>query len=83
MEIGMLRLAGMKTEQCASLIAQALNAVKGVSKTDVSFSASKATVSFDENLVSIPRLKVAVEEAGYQIKPVHGEEGSCCGGCGG
>ena len=84
MQVGTLKLAGMKTEQCATIIAQALKDVKGVSNADVSFSGSRATVSFDESLASLPRLKVAVEEAGYQVpKPVHGEDGVCCGGCGG
>lgn len=84
MQIGTLKLAGMKTEQCATVIVQALRNIKGVNSADVSFSSSRATVSFDENLASLPRLKVAVEDAGYQIaKPVHGEDGECCGGCGG
>ena len=84
METGMLRLAGMKTSQCADVIAKALNAVNGVNNVRVSFEGSKATVMFDENLVSLGNLKTAVEDAGYEIaKPKHGEDGSCCGGCGG
>ncbi|HEY9280600.1 MAG TPA: heavy-metal-associated domain-containing protein [Eoetvoesiella sp.] len=84
MQIGILKLTGLKNEQCANIITRTLMAVKGVSDANVSFGGSKATVSFDENLVSVPRLKVAVEEAGYHIaKPVHGEDGACCGGCGG
>ena len=30
------------------------------------------------------RYAVAVADAGYEaLKPVHGEDGNCCGGCGG
>lgn len=84
MQVGMLKLAGLQGEQCASKVAQALKSLKGVEKVDVSYSGAKATVTFDETVVSTQRLKVAVEDAGYSIaKPVHGEDGACCGGCGG
>ena len=84
MQVGMLKLAGLKNETCAVTGANALKAVKGVDTADVSFEKAKASVTFDEGLVSLQHLKVAVEEAGYGIaKPVHGEDGACCGGCGG
>lgn len=84
MQIGMLKLAGLKDELCAGKLAHALKAVNGVSNASVSFTDNKATVSYDENLVSTQRLQVAIEDAGYTIaKPVHGEDGNCCGGCGG
>ncbi|NYT58500.1 heavy-metal-associated domain-containing protein [Alcaligenaceae bacterium] len=84
MQIGVLKLAGLQTEQCAATLAGALKAIDGVKAVEVSFKNSKATVSFNEELVSNQRLQVAVQDAGYQIaKPVHGEDGECCGGCGG
>lgn len=84
MQVGMIKLAGLIDENCAIKVAGALKAVKGVNEADVSFEKAKASVSFDEDMVSLQRLKVAVEEAGYGIaKPVHGEDGACCGGCGG
>lgn len=84
MQVGMLKLAGLKNEGCALIVAGALKAVKGVDTAEVSFEKAKASVTFDEGLVSLQRLKVAVEDAGYGIaKPVHGEDGACCGGCGG
>ena len=84
MQVGMLKLAGLKDEGCAIKVADALKSIKGVDTADVSFAKAKASVTFDEALVSLQRLKVAVQEAGYDIaKPVHGEDGACCGGCGG
>ncbi|NYT22164.1 heavy-metal-associated domain-containing protein [Alcaligenaceae bacterium] len=84
MQVGMLKLAGMKEEGCAAKVADALKSVKGVDTAEVSFEKAKASITFDEALVSLQRLKVAVEDAGYAIaKPVHGEDGACCGGCGG
>lgn len=84
MQVGMLKLDGLKDSGCAIKITDALKAIKGVDTADVSFEKAKASVSFDEELVSLQRLKVAVQDAGYSIaKPVHGEDGACCGGCGG
>lgn len=84
MQVGMLKLAGLKEEGCATKVAKALKSVKGVDTADVSFEKAKASITFDEALVSLQRLKVAVEDAGYGIaKPAHGEDGACCGGCGG
>lgn len=84
MQVGMLKLAGLRDEGCAVKVAEALKAIRGVNQADVSFEKSKASVSYDADAVSLQRLKVAVEEAGYEIaKPVHGEDGACCGGCGG
>ena len=84
MQVGMLKLAGLKDSGCAIKVMDALKAVKGVDQADVSFDKAKASITFDESLVSLQRLKVAVEDAGYGIaQPVHGEDGACCGGCGG
>jgi copper chaperone CopZ len=84
MQVGMLKLAGLKNEGCALIVADALKAVKGVNTAEVSFEKAQASVTFDDGLVSLQRLKVAVEDAGYDIaKPVHGQDGACCGGCGG
>ena len=84
METGLLKLIGLKSVKCAGTLAEAIDAVDGVSDVKVSFEASRATVTYDESRVSIAGLKRVVEDAGYQIaKPVHGEDGACCGGCGG
>ncbi len=84
MQIGMLKLAGMKDQHCASKLTQVLKAVNGVNDASVSLADSKATVSYDEDLVSTQRLHVAITDAGYSVaKPAHGEDGNCCGGCGG
>ena len=84
MQIGTLKLAGLQTEQCAANLAGTLMAVKGVNSVEVSFKNSRATIAFNEDQVSKQRLEVAVQDAGFQVtKPVHGEDGACCGGCGG
>lgn len=84
MQVGMLKLAGLIDEGCAAKVADALRAVQGVQNAEVSFEKAKASVTFDEEVVSLPGLKGAVQKAGFALaKPTHGEDGACCGGCGG
>lgn len=84
MQVGMLKLAGLKDEGCVQKLSGALTSIKGVENAEVSFAKSKVSITFNENQVSLQRLKVAVEDAGYAIaKPARGEGGACCGACGG
>lgn len=79
-----IRIGGLQGPACADKLDTALTAIKGVATVSVSLDTQKATVTFDPEQVSKQRLRVAVEDVGYQaIKPVHGEDGNCCGGCGG
>ncbi len=79
-----IRIDGLQGPACADKLDAALSAIKGVSSVSVSLDTAKATVTFDPDQVSKQRLRVAVEDAGYHaLKPVHGEDGNCCGGCGG
>lgn len=79
-----LRLVGLRGPECADKLDRALSAVPGVSQVSVSLADEKATVTYDTAKVSTQRLQVAVADAGYEaLKPVHGQDGNCCGGCGG
>jgi len=79
-----LNLIGLRGPACADAVDRALAAIPGVSQVSVSLAEQKTTVTFDTAQVSIQRLQVAVQGAGYQaLDPVHGEDGNCCGGCGG
>jgi len=89
METGMMRFAGLKGTQCAQVITQTLEGIEGVGAVNLSYDTNakedaSASVTFDETLTSLALLRRAVLDAGYQVtKPAHGEEGVCCGGCGG
>ncbi|WP_232304997.1 heavy-metal-associated domain-containing protein [Castellaniella caeni] len=79
-----MQLVGLRGPACADKVDHALAALPGVSEVSVSLADEKATVTFDTAHVSVQRLQVAVADAGYEaLKPVHGEDGNCCGGCGG
>lgn len=84
MQIGMLKLAGLKDQNGAVKLAQALRSVAGVDTAEVSYDKAKASITYDEDQVSLQQLKAVAEAAGYPIaRPAHGEGSGCCGGCGG
>lgn len=79
-----LRLVGLRGPECADKLDRTLSALPGVSQVSVSLADEKATITFDTAQASTQRIQVAVADAGYEaLKPVHGEDGNCCGGCGG
>ena len=81
-----LVLAGLNDKQCAIEAEQALSALDGVKDVSVSFKDGKAAVTFDSNRVSLEQFRSALQPFGYDAaiyKPKHGEDGNCCGGCGG
>lgn len=62
--------------------ARALSAVNGVLK--VSADAATVTIDFDDDVTSIQELRTTLQRAGVRVKKsAHGEEGMCCGSCGG
>ncbi|MBV6272769.1 heavy-metal-associated domain-containing protein [Alcaligenaceae bacterium CGII-47] len=84
MQTEIMKIGGLQGAACASKIDAALGAVTGVRSVSTSMDTHKATVTFDPELVSKQRLTVAIADAGYEyIKSAHGEDGNCCGGCGG
>lgn len=83
MEIATIKIAGMQNEQCTEIINQALLAINGVEKAKTALSGQRTSVSFDESLTNVEVLKQAIRDTGYAIKLAHGEDGNCCGGCGG
>jgi len=60
-----LSVSGMHCASCALVIDKSLKKVAGVGESNVNFSTSKATVSFDESKVKESDLINAVKNAGY------------------
>lgn len=58
---------GMTCNHCRMNVEKALKGVKGVSSAEVNLAKKSAAVSFDENVCSIPALKDAIEQAGYEV----------------
>jgi len=79
-----IRIGGLKGETCVNTLNSALGAIEGVHEVSTSLASEKATVVYAPETTSKEILRQAVNQAGFEaLKPVHGEDGACCGGCGG
>ena len=84
MQTELLKVTGMTCGGCTSSVTHALRAVTGVGDVNVSLSAGKAAVQYDERLTSPEQLKSAVKGAGYGVDAVDPNQkfkvrGCCCG----
>jgi P-type Cu+ transporter len=62
-----LRVAGMDCTECSVHVREAIAAVPGVRPVRVLLAAEKAIVQLDPTAVDVPRIKLAVEHAGYSL----------------
>ena len=69
-----LPIAGMTCANCAMTIERSLNRLDGVITANVNFANERASVSYLPGLVGRADLIRAVEEAGYEVIQVEGEE---------
>ena len=56
---------GMKCPHCQAKVENALNALDGVSRANVSLADHNVTVDYDESKVSEAQMKEAVDNAGH------------------
>ena len=66
METATLKVGGMTCQGCARSVTRVLQGLKGVASAEVSLDAAQAKVTFDPAQVDLPRLKAAIEQAGYE-----------------
>lgn len=79
-----VKIIDMNNQQAADTISRTLAQLEGVDDIQISLQDQKATVSFDETVASRYGVTMAIEDLGFEVaQPVHGEDGNCCGGCGG
>ena len=65
METTTLKIGGMTCMGCVSSVTKVLKAVPGVSDAQVTLTPSQASVQYDAALTNVAKLKLAVEDAGY------------------
>ncbi|MCZ6597858.1 MAG: heavy metal translocating P-type ATPase [Planctomycetota bacterium] len=62
-----LPVAGMTCQACALAVERALRGVPGVERADVSFGSRTATIERDPDRASGPKIREAIERAGYRV----------------
>lgn len=63
-----LNIQGMTCGGCVNGIKRALANFPGVQQTNVSLEKGQATIEYDSALVSPEQLKMAIGDAGYDVK---------------
>jgi P-type Cu+ transporter len=66
METKSLKIEGMTCAACAKAVEKASKKLQGVTEANVNFATEKLSVNFDETLVSLTDIQVAIEKAGYK-----------------
>ena len=67
MENATLNVTGMTCQGCVASVARVLKAVPGVSDVVVTLQPGTATVVYDATRTTLPVLKAAIEDAGYDV----------------
>ncbi len=67
MEYVILKVNGMNCSHCVNAIKNALSEIVGVKEVKISLEEKTVTVSFDKTIVTIEKIKEAIEEQGYEV----------------
>ena len=67
MEKSVITVDGMSCEHCVKAITKAVGALDGVDEVKVDLSAKSVTVTHDEVKVPLSKIKLEIEEQGYDI----------------
>lgn len=60
-----LKIKGMHCASCATIISNKISKLEGVDEMNVNFATEKATVFFDDNVVTVPQMNNEIEKLGY------------------
>jgi len=63
-----IQVEGMSCDHCKHAVETALTELDGVSTADVSLEAGNVKVDFDDDKVTMPQMKDAIEDQGYDVK---------------
>ncbi|MBC7111171.1 MAG: copper-translocating P-type ATPase [Methanothermobacter sp.] len=69
-----MAVGGMSCAMCVQKIESALRGLEGVSNATVNLAAEKAYISYNPSLTSVEDLKRTVEDLGYTVSGLEGEE---------
>jgi copper chaperone len=67
MEHTTLNVSGMTCQGCVASVTRVLKAVPGVADVAVTLQPGEAKVTYDESRTTLPALRSAIEDAGYDV----------------
>jgi len=62
-------ISGMVCGGCVNSVTNALKALEGVAKADVSLEERRAVIEYDPRKVTIDQLRRSIVDAGYEVVP--------------
>ncbi|WP_110933196.1 heavy metal translocating P-type ATPase [Paenibacillus bouchesdurhonensis] len=62
-----LQITGMTCSACASRIEKGLGRLEGVQEANVNFALERATVTYDPQIIDVPKLEETVHKLGYDV----------------
>ncbi|MGG0937138.1 copper chaperone CopZ [Brevibacillus centrosporus] len=62
-----LNVQGMSCNHCVNSIEGALGKLEGVQSAKVSLADNQVTVTFDDSVVSLDKVKETIEDQGYDV----------------
>lgn len=68
-----VKIGGMVCANCVQTIENALKKLDGIIEANVNLGAEKAYITYNSRMTTIPDIKRAIEDAGYQYLGVEGE----------
>jgi copper chaperone len=68
MEKGTIKLEGIRSQQDADKILQAINKVWGVRKAEVNVNSREAVISYDEKAASFQDFEQAIVDTGFDVE---------------
>ncbi|MCK5328040.1 MAG: heavy metal translocating P-type ATPase [Candidatus Latescibacteria bacterium] len=69
-----LKIGGMSCASCAQTIEKTLRKATGVIEVNVNFATEKASISYDPNVLDLQGIKKIVQDTGYEVLGLEGEE---------
>lgn len=62
-----LSVTGMNCSHCQKAVEDALNNLNGIQDVQVDLEQGMVKLKYDPTVVSLPKLKAAIQEAGYEV----------------
>jgi copper chaperone len=62
-----LNVKGMSCSHCVNAIETSLKELQGIETVSVDLKGNKVTVSYQDDIVGIAKVKEAIEDAGYDV----------------
>ena len=77
-----MQLIGLQGAESAQKLEQRLLELEGVAEVAVLVEDEKKKISYNTAQIKLSDLQSAIKSNGLEaLKPIHGEDGNCCGGC--